>query len=99
MQRFAPLIEAVVVAVAQPQQRAGLEAALAGAEGDAANLVAAIRRIWAGERDVEALCEPLDYGNSLVVETTRSGLNPENFLMFGPFDVGLWRAHRQLSQG
>ncbi|MDQ3814914.1 MAG: tetratricopeptide repeat protein, partial [Armatimonadota bacterium] len=74
LQRFAPLIEAVVAAAAQPQQRAELEPALAGLEQRGfTNLVAAIRRIWDGERDAEALCEPpgapLDREDSLIVET------------------------------
>jgi tetratricopeptide (TPR) repeat protein len=75
LRRFGPLVAAVVASVAQPQHRAELEQALEPEiERGWATLVAAIRRILDGERDADALCEPLGYEAGLIVQTILEGL-------------------------
>ncbi|MBV5347882.1 tetratricopeptide repeat protein [bacterium] len=75
LRRQGALIAAVVESVARPQHRAGLEQALeSGIERGLANRVAAIRRILDGERDADALCEPLDREDALIVQTILEGL-------------------------
>jgi hypothetical protein len=63
------------MAVHNPKQRSQIEQALAGMEQHGwKNLVAAIRRILAGERDPDALCAALDLEDSMIVETILQGL-------------------------
>ncbi len=69
LQRYAPLIESVVAAVRDAAAREQLEAELVrGAEFGKGQLVTAIRRVLAGERDVEALWDDLDADDSMIVD-------------------------------
>lgn len=43
-------------------------------------LVAALRRILAGERDADALCEALDLEDSMIIETILAGLSDPSSL-------------------
>jgi len=75
LREHGPLIAAVVGTVARPQHRAELEQALEPMiEHGWATLVAAIRRILDGEHDADTLCEPLDRGDALIVQTILEGL-------------------------
>ncbi|MDY6939402.1 MAG: tetratricopeptide repeat protein [Cyanobacteriota bacterium] len=59
LRRHASLIAGVVAAVEDTSVRQQLEVVLDGADDFQKNLVAAIRQIWAGERDEAVLCDPL----------------------------------------
>ena len=73
--RFGTLIAAVLETVARPEQRAALEQVLEPMILHGwGNLVAAIRRILDGGRDADALCEPLDREDALIVQTILEGL-------------------------
>ncbi len=75
LRQHVPLIAAVLGTIARPERRAELEQWLEqGIEHGRANLVAAIRRILDGERDADALCEPLGYEDGLIVQTILEGL-------------------------
>ena len=70
LKRHLPLIVATLRALADPDLVEPLEATLAERERHGwTDLVAAIRRILAGERDADALCDPLDLEDSMIVET------------------------------
>lgn len=70
----------MVRTVARPEGRADLEQALeAGGEQGLGDLIAVIRRILDGERDPEALCDPLRFDDALIVQTILAGLrDPES---------------------
>jgi tetratricopeptide (TPR) repeat protein len=75
LQRHGPLIAKVVAAVAQPAQRAALEAGLAQIEQRGwGHLVAAIRHILAGGRDETTVNAHLNSEDSLIVETILCGI-------------------------
>ncbi|HBF34875.1 TPA: hypothetical protein DDW35_09980 [Candidatus Sumerlaeota bacterium] len=75
LRQQAPLIFDVIASVQEPKIRQELEQALSGLEERGwTNLVAAIRRILAGERDADALCDKLDLEDSMIVEAILSGL-------------------------
>ena len=69
------------MAVQDPAHRAQLEHALPGMEQHGwTKLVAALRRILAGERDADALCEALDLEDSMIIETILTGLSDPSTL-------------------
>jgi tetratricopeptide (TPR) repeat protein len=75
LQKFAPLIAAVVAATTDPAGQQELAPALEDGEQQGyQNLVAAIRRILAGERQEEALCAALDLEDSMVVMAILAGI-------------------------
>ncbi len=75
LRRRLPLIVSVIMAVQDTEERQKLERALPGMEQRGwTKLVAAIRRVLAGERDADALCENLDLEDSMIVETILQGL-------------------------
>jgi tetratricopeptide (TPR) repeat protein len=75
LRQHAPLILGTVMAVQDHDQRKQFEAALPQLEQHGwTDLVAAIRRILAGERDADALCEKLDMEDSMIVEAILAGL-------------------------
>ncbi len=80
MRQYGAVIAAVVQTVAQSQHRDELEQGLAPLiEHGWGNMVAAIRRVLDGERDPEALCEPLNYRDALIVQTILAGIrDPES---------------------
>jgi tetratricopeptide (TPR) repeat protein len=81
LRKHAPLILSAVAAVSQPRLRAQFETALPQLEQRGwTNLVAAIRRILAGERDVDDLCEPLDLEDSMIVDAILRGLDDPSTL-------------------
>ena len=82
LQKFSPLINAVVAATADPAVRQELEADLEDLEQKGwQNLVAAIRRIWTGDRDEDMLCASLDLDDSMVMMAIVGGIG----------DRGRWR--------
>jgi tetratricopeptide (TPR) repeat protein len=68
LQRLAPFIESVVAAVGDTAAREQLEPELVrGVEIGRGQLVAAIRRVLAGERKVEVLWDDLDLDDSMII--------------------------------
>jgi len=81
LREFLPLILATLGAVNDGEQRSALDAALSAWEQRGwSRLVAAIRHILDGERDTEALCEPLDVEDSMVIETILHALTDPSSL-------------------
>jgi hypothetical protein len=80
VRRYGALIIGVVAAVADLSKRPSLEQTMVGmVERGWTKLVEALRRILGGERDEEALCEPLDGEDSLIVGAVLRGLaDPES---------------------
>lgn len=75
LQPHLPLISVTIVALQDPKYRPDLDRILTGKEQQGwTNLVAAIRRILAGERDADDLCATLDLGDAMMVETILRGL-------------------------
>ncbi|MDM8554909.1 tetratricopeptide repeat protein [Desulfococcaceae bacterium HSG7] len=76
LQKHAELIAAVVAAVKQPEIREQLKPILEEKEKSGGkNLIAAIRKIWDGERDEDVLCEPLDLEDSMIISTVLAELS------------------------
>lgn len=80
LRRHAPLIDATVAAVVDPSRRLALDQVMAGtAERGWTELVEALRRILDGERDEDALCDPLDREDSEIVGAVLRGIaDPES---------------------
>ncbi len=75
------LVVGTVAAVHDVDGRKQLEQALPRLEQRGwTNLVAAIRRILAGERDADALCSALDHEDSMIVDAILAGLADPNTL-------------------
>lgn len=75
LRKHGPLIAAVVRTVERPEHRAELEQVLeAWSEKGWGNLIGAIRRVLDGERDEEALSEPLNREEALIVRTILEGI-------------------------
>jgi tetratricopeptide (TPR) repeat protein len=75
LQRHAPLIELVVAAVGDAAAREQLEPELVHmVEIGRGQLVAAIRRVLAGEREVEALWDDLDLDDSMIIAAILRGV-------------------------
>src|SRR5262249_22805746 len=69
LRNHVPLIFAAMISTRSPEHRSELEQALAVMEKNGwTRLVAAVRRILAGERDPDDLCATLDLEDSMVVE-------------------------------
>ena len=69
------MVVATVMAAHDPAQRTAFEQLLLHLEKNRwTNLVAAIRRILAGERDVDALCGGLDVEDSTIVDAILQGI-------------------------
>ena len=79
LQKHLPLIEAIVIAVDQPELRSQLDPVLQQREQHGwNNLVASLRRILDGERSADALVDALDEEDTLIVGTILAGIeNPE----------------------
>lgn len=68
LQEFEPLLQGIAaVAQGDETQRAEIEAVLADAETKGWQLAKPVQRIWAGERDVKALCEEIDPNSAMLV--------------------------------
>jgi tetratricopeptide (TPR) repeat protein len=75
LQQHAELIELVVIAVGNKAAREQLEPVLVRkVENGLGQLVGAIRRVWAGERDVEVLWDDLDLEDSMIIAAILRGL-------------------------
>ena len=75
LQQHAPLIELVVAAVGDAAAREQLEPELVrGVEFGRGQLVAAIRRVWAGEREIEVLWDDLDVDDSMIIAAILRGV-------------------------
>lgn len=85
LQEHLPLIERVVHAVADPQRHAELEPELEiWRQNGWSKLVAAIRRLLAGERDEDALCEGLSLEASMIILAILHGIaDPESLRGLG----------------
>jgi tetratricopeptide (TPR) repeat protein len=76
LQQHTPLIELVVAAVGDAAAREQLEPVLVQLiENGWGQLVAAIRRVWAGEREVEALWDDLDLDDSMIIAAILRGVS------------------------
>lgn len=81
LRRRAPVILATVAAIHESGQRDALEQGLPTLEQRGwVSIVAAIRRILSGERDADALCEDLDFDDSMIVEAILAGLEDPSTL-------------------
>jgi len=81
LRQHVPVIVGTIMAVQDPERRAEFEQALSRKEQHGwTNLVAAIRRILAGERNADILCDSLDAEPSMIVETILQGLADPNTL-------------------
>jgi tetratricopeptide (TPR) repeat protein len=70
MKRYLPVILGTLQAIHDPDTADAFRTALwQMEEHGGTNLVAAIRRILAGERIEQALCSPLDLEDSMIIET------------------------------
>jgi hypothetical protein len=75
LRQHRPLIVATVRAVQDQQARRELESVFADLERKGGtSLVAAIRRLLDGERDVDLLCEDLEADGSMIIEAILAGL-------------------------
>lgn len=74
LKRFAPLILPTVVASKNEEVKKVWETLLNSLGEVRKNLAQAFRQILAGERDVERLCEPLDFEDSMIVYAILDGL-------------------------
>ncbi|MHC5890800.1 hypothetical protein, partial [Nostoc sp.] len=74
LRRHGQLIALVVVAVDNAQIREQLEAAMENVAEGRQNRFAAIRRILAGERDENILCEPLNSEESMIISAILRGI-------------------------
>ena len=73
--KYAPLILATVFAVFKPENRQEFEEGLSLREKNGwINLVSALRRILAGERDADVLCEGLPLEASMVIKAILQGI-------------------------
>nr|VFJ42528.1 MAG: Tetratricopeptide repeat-containing protein [Candidatus Kentron sp. DK] len=79
MKQHLPVILGTLQAIGEPDTANAFSTALSRMEEHGwTNLVAAIRRILAGERDQETLCAPLDPEDSMIIETILRGIaDPE----------------------
>jgi tetratricopeptide (TPR) repeat protein len=68
LQQWEEMIAGMTIAVGDVEARSALEEVLSSlVERGYGDLVAGIRRIWAGERDEDELCDELDREDSLIV--------------------------------
>ncbi|MBD2214530.1 tetratricopeptide repeat protein [Nostoc linckia FACHB-104] len=74
LRQYGQFIARVVAAVDDAEIREQLEVEMENAAEDWQNLVAAIRRILAGERDENILCEPLDSEESMIISAILRGI-------------------------
>jgi tetratricopeptide (TPR) repeat protein len=86
LRRLGDVVTEVVAAVVDPSQRLTLEEAIAEVrEGGRTRLAAALRRILDGERDEDALCEPLDGEDAVIVQGALRGIaDPESLKEIPP---------------
>jgi tetratricopeptide (TPR) repeat protein len=76
LQQHAPFIELVVAAVGDAAAREQLEPELVwGVENGGGQLVTAIRRVLAGEREVETLWDDLDADDSMIIAAILRGVS------------------------
>jgi tetratricopeptide (TPR) repeat protein len=75
LRRHGALVKGVVTTVADPAKRPALEQAMAGMfERGWTRLVEALCHVLDGERDEDALCEPLDREDSMIVQSVLRGI-------------------------
>ncbi|MCC5661657.1 tetratricopeptide repeat protein [Nostoc sp. XA010] len=74
LRKYEPLIALVVAAVDNAEIREQLEIKMKNFAEDLPNLLAAIRRILAGERDENILCEPLNSGEFMIISPILRGI-------------------------
>ncbi len=84
LKQSAPLILMTVQALENAEIRVKLEGNLSQASKTGRrNLIAAIQQILAGERDVDKLCEPLDFYEAPIISAILEGIeNPESLKWF-----------------
>ncbi len=74
LRKYGQFIAGVVAAVDNAQIREQLEIVMENCGEGWQNLVAAIRRILAGERDENILCEPLNWEHSMIISAILRGI-------------------------
>ncbi|AFY35755.1 CHAT domain-containing protein [Calothrix sp. PCC 7507] len=74
LRQYGQLIAGVVAAVDNAKIREQLEVKMENVAEGGQNLVAAIRRILAGERDENILCEPLNLQHSMIISAILRGI-------------------------
>ena len=90
MRRHLPVILGTCLAIQNPEKAAEFDSVLSAMEEHGwTNLVGAIRRILAGERNRDALCDKLDLEDAMIVETILEALeNPAILQDMLPADEG-----------
>ena len=78
MRRHLPVILGTCLTIQNPEEAAEFDSILSAMEEEGwTNLVGAIRRILAGKRNRDALCDKLDIEDTMIVETILEALeNP-----------------------
>jgi tetratricopeptide (TPR) repeat protein len=77
MRRHLPLIIATCQAIQKPEEAVEFHSLLSAREESGSKLAGAIRRIFAGERNRDALCDKLDLEEAMIVENILEALeNP-----------------------
>ncbi|MDM8557467.1 tetratricopeptide repeat protein [Candidatus Parabeggiatoa sp. HSG14] len=82
-QKHSELILRTVAAIANAEVRKELEAQMETAPEQWKNIISAIQQILAGERDVDKLCEPLDFDDAPIITAILEGIaQPESLKWF-----------------
>jgi len=83
MKKYFPVILGTCMAIHEPAkaEELGFDEFLSGLEErGGTNLVVAIRRIISGERDIDALCQQMNSGNSMIIDTILNALEDPSVL-------------------
>ncbi|MCV6636572.1 CHAT domain-containing protein [Candidatus Albibeggiatoa sp. nov. NOAA] len=87
-QQHGNLILGTVAAIDDAEVRNALEAEMKTTPDEWKNLKTAIQQILAGERDVETLCEPLNFEDASIITAILEGIeNPESLRWFEQEDA------------
>jgi hypothetical protein len=76
LNQFEPLLQGIIAAVNDESLRSELEPVLVDLEQRGWHLTDPVRRIWAGERDAEALTAGLDQQDAALIRRVLEILNP-----------------------
>lgn len=76
LDQFEPLLQAIAAASKDESQREQIDSTLVQMEANGWHLTDPVRRIWAGERDTEALTAGLDEQDAALVRRVLELLNP-----------------------
>lgn len=76
LRKFESMLQSIAAAVSDESQRTQIEPVLAGLEQKRWRLTEPVHRIWAGERDAEALTAGLDEQDTALIRRVLEILNP-----------------------